>query len=382
MSFVKYLCIDDQPQQFIQPMLDRLAGTNGNLKFHRMQPQKLEQQLDVIREMERNSEIFGLLLDLRLDEEFDEAGNKVFYRGPTLAQELRSRMADGEICSFPIVLWSMNDKIVHSYSPDSSSHDLFDAVYAKDDGMHQLEGKFVSSALVALAQGYKFLRGLSKKGNTKISGAVEVLNLLPNERDLLDPRLVNSFFSVSPVTAASIVVSLISNNGTLIDEDVLAAKLGADITASGESWDELKVIIKDTYYTGLFHNGWDRWWSHRVEAIAFEKLKLKTSLRRLDAAERITELNNAFNLSLVPASPIEPGYSTNYTTKCFATNKPLDSSDGFKIASNTQDPWLDSCYISTHALLARINKDTWHLDPLELERYKGLKEKLKNEEEN
>lgn len=382
MSFVKYLCIDDQPEQYIKPMLDRLAGTNGDLSFHRMQPRKLEEQLAYVKDLERASEVFGLLLDLRLDEEFDENGEKVFYRGPTLAQELRSRMSDGEICSFPIVLWSMNDKIVHSYSPDSSSHDLFDAVYAKDDGQYQLEDGCVSSELVSLARGYQSLRGLLKKGGVKVSGAVEILDLQSSERELLDPRLMSCFHNVSVFSAAARVLSLLKTDGVLIGEGLLAAKLGVDILNSGKYWGVLKEHLKGSKYGGVFSDGWERWWAHRVDSFGLEVLQLKTSLRRLDARDRVAALNEKLGIGLIPAEPICTQYSTKYTTVCFATKRPLDSSDGFKILSHEQDSWHDSRYVSAYAVLERINKDTWHLDPLELERYKGLKEKLKNEQKN
>lgn len=335
-----------------------------------------------IKDLENASEVFGLLLDLRLDEEFDENGGKVFYRGPTLAQELRSRMSDGEICSFPIILWSMNDKIVHSYSPDSSSHDLFDAVYAKDDGQYQLEDGCVSAELVSLARGYQLLRGMLKKGGSKISGAVEVLGLNPSERDFLDPRLINCFHDVSVFGAAGRALSILKNHGVLIDESLLAAKLGVDIADSGESWSVLKSRLSASRYCGVFCDGWERWWAHRVDAFFLESLKAKGTLRRLDAKDRVAALNERFDINLSYVGPICPQYSTKYTTVCFATKRPLDSSDGFKILWREQESWHDSRYVSAHAVLERINKDTWHLDPLELERYKGLKEKLKNEQKN
>ncbi|NDM57893.1 hypothetical protein, partial [Klebsiella pneumoniae] len=66
------------------------------------------------------------------------------------------------------------------------------------------------------------------------------------------------------------------------------------------------------------------------------------------------------------------------STVCVATEKALDPVDGFKVYSSRQDAWQDSKYVSAYAVLKRVKKSEWILDPLEVERFKQLTERLKN----
>jgi hypothetical protein len=377
MSYVKYLCIDDQPEQYIQPLLERLSGYSTDLQFDRMHPQEFVHQFQLIQGLAGEGPCFGLLVDLRLDQDSDADGNKVYYRGPTLAQELRTRMAEGELPSFPIILWSMNDNIVHSYAPDSSSHDLFDAVYAKDDGQHPLDEQ-VASEMVTLAVGYHQLTKLSQENNPIPLDAV--IGLLEGDREYLDPRLI-SYLKDKAVyeLAGKVVNTLLRSEGVLISDLMLAARLGVDIEKSGDHWVALLQNMSGCQYTGVFHEGWSRWWMHRIEAFWSELVAYKGSLRKYTAIERVSVLNEKFGLGLESATPIVENYSSRYSTVCVAMQRPLDPVDGFKIYSSRQDAWQDSRYVSAHAVLNRVKKAEWSLDPLEVERFKQLMDRLKND---
>lgn len=381
MSFVKYLCIDDQPEDFIQPLLNKLSSFKTDLNFERMHPQEFESQFQRIQTLASENKYFGLLVDLRLDQDADlENGNKVYYRGPTLAQELRTRMAEGVLASFPIVLWSMNDNIVHSYAPDSSSHDLFDAVYAKDDGQHIL-GEGVAFELFWLAAGY---HKLAQVFEGSAAFALEsVVGLVEGDRDYLDPRLM-SFLKGKVVyeIAGKILNTLIRSEGVLVSETMLAARLGVDIEGSADSWMRLLSEMQSTSYSGVFHEAWPRWWMHRVDAWWAKMVAYKASLRKYSAQDRITTINEKLGLNLVAASPIEDNYSVRYSTICVATGRPLDPVDGFKVFSPRQDAWQDSKYVSAYAVLRRLKKSEWVLDPLEVERFKQMADRLKNDKKN
>ncbi|WP_017734493.1 hypothetical protein [Pseudomonas sp. CBZ-4] len=381
MSFVKYLCIDDQPEDFIQPLLNKLSSFNKDLNFDRMHPQEFESQFERIQTLAGDGQCFGLLVDLRLDQDADpENGSKVYYRGPTLAQELRTRMAEGALPSFPIVLWSMNDNIVHSYAPDSSSHDLFDAVYAKDDGQHLLGDK-VALELFWLATGYSKISQIFER--SPAYSFEDLVGSVDGDRDYLDPRLI-SFLKGKVVyeVAGKILNTLIRSEGVLVSEAMLAARLGVDIEQSSNSWPQLLREIHNTSYSGVFHEAWPRWWMHRVEAWWSEIVAYKASLRKYTAHERVMIINERFGLQLIAALPIDDGYSTRYSAICVAMGRPLDPVDGFKVFSPRQDAWQDSKYVSAHAVLNRLKKSEWVLDPLEVERFKQLTERLKNDKKN
>ncbi|WP_324708528.1 hypothetical protein [Pseudomonas fragi] len=377
MTCVKYLCIDDQPEEYILPLLDQLSLFCDDLKFERMHPQDFALQFERIQGLANEGVYFGLLVDLRLDQDSDAEGNKVYYRGPTLAQELRTRMAEGSMSSFPIILWSMNDNIVRSYAPDSSSHDLFDAVYAKDDANHPLD-QTVSCQLVALAVGYqKLVSLLSESANPSID---KVIGLLDGDRDYLDPRLI-SYLKGNAVyeLAGKVLNTLLRCDGVLIDEVMLAAQLGVDIEQSGEQWIAFLEAVSKCQYSGVFHEAWPRWWKHRIEAFWTEFVSNKGSLRKYTADERVAILNEKIGVALIPAAPIAEGYSHRFSTVCVALKSPLDPVDGFKVHTPRQDAWQDSRYVSAHAVINRLKKSEWSLDPLEIDRFKQLMERLKNE---
>ncbi|AXO61478.1 hypothetical protein DZC76_09480 [Pseudomonas sp. phDV1] len=244
MISAKYLCIDDQTAETIDPVLYALEGPDKSIEFSKMHPKELAEQFERIKQESSRGVPFGVLVDLRLDELPDDDGNKVFYRGSTLAQDLRTRMALGEIDNFPIVLWSVNDKLARSYEPDSASHDLFDAVYLKD-------GPDVSSPegiakrtlqLQAFAVGYCYLKEcLNLKGEGESWDLPRALGVSGADLDILDPRLVQYLLSseVVYVFARKVLNSLIREEGILVGERMLAAKLGIDIEASGDSWEGL-----------------------------------------------------------------------------------------------------------------------------------------------
>lgn len=368
---IEYLCIDDQQDATIDPLLDRLAES-GEVNFIRQTPIGFDDQLNAIAQRAASSQgRFGLLLDLRLDVDADVDGNRVAYRGPALAQELRTRMAEGNLPSFPIVLWSVNTKFKQSYFSDESSHDLFDAVFGKDDEVtgQSLE---VSRKLASLVRGYHGLQGVTA------ADALVRLGLGGEGESPLYMQFVAQYKLVAKQATHEIahflMNELVGIEGLLVTEDMLAARLGIDIQASDEHWKNAKDCLKFTKYSGPFADGWDRWWWYGVEDWWENLSEGQLDLRRATAEERVSFINNSLGVSLVPADPIEATYSTKFSTLCIALNRPLDPVDGFRVVSRSTLPWQETKYVSVYAALERIERSRWRLDPLEKERLTRIKE--------
>lgn len=370
MTNTNYLCIDDHQDNTLEALLAIL--TDGNLKIHRRTPEKLESQIERIREfIKENSPRAGLLLDLRLDMEPDDDGNRVPYRGPTLAQELRTRMAEHDLPAFPIVLWSVNAKLKRSFDGDESSHDLFDAVFEKDrevsDKPHVVKQQFVS-----LASGYSKLENVGR--------CADLVGLSKEDED--SPIYAQFLHELSELfkhsarheVAHFLLNQLIRRSGLLVTEPMLAARLGVCIKSSVNAWPDLKSIIKATEYSGIFGDAWPRWWWYKVEVWWSGLKDNQPGLRRLTAEERVEFLNATLGLKLVPAAPLKPEYSTRFTTLCAGTSRPIDATDGLRLFSKNIRNWHDTGYVSTHAALERLNIAHWKLDPLEIERLQRLKE--------
>ncbi|MGK5071048.1 hypothetical protein [Janthinobacterium sp. RT4P48] len=369
MPNTNFLCIDDQQDKTIDDLLSLLSRSNPSLIVVRNTPVDLAVQIKKISAASK-ADNFGLLLDLRLDQEATEDHPRVPYRGPTLAQELRTRMAEKKISPFPIVLWSITEKFVKSF--DETSQDLFDAVFGKDDQIIDKPG-LVAAQMISLVDGYRQIAN-SKKG--KLIGTM--LGFKQDDDVGLHESFIEEFrYFVESKAVHEIATYLINNlilpSGLLIDEKLLAARLGIDIDQSGESWTQLLNKMVTSKYSGPFHAGWQRWWWFNVEVWWSGLAAKQPNLRRIGATERVKLLNGKFKLNLKAAAPIEEKYSDKFFCVCVATGKALDPADGFRVAEMNVRAWQDTGYVSAFAALNRIEKNRWRISTVDRDRFDRLK---------
>lgn len=375
MPNIKYLCIDDQQDRTVGDLLDGIKRAGGP-DFERKTPIEVGAQLqDIIKDSKSYPDGYGLILDLRLDMEADENGDKVPYRGPTLAQELRTRMAEnGSFSSFPIVLWSIANKFETSYYGEDTSHDLFDAVYGKDGDVTNNPAK-VGREMLALAIGYQSLRDAKRKR----SSATKLLNLSADDTSgvyagFLDELTETMKLRATHNPASLILNQLIRPSGLLVGESMIASRLGVDAERSGKGWERIKKEISHVKYNGPFSEGWERWWWFKIENWWTTLSSKSENLRRITAEERVLILNQKFRIKLVEAKPIESDYSTKYFTLCAATQRPLDPINALRVYYPTKKAWHDPKYVSIVAALERTNKETWgRIDPADREQFAAIK---------
>lgn len=364
---INYLCIDDESAADVGPLLASVVAKGDNLSIKREQPQELKKQLDDITK----ATIDGLILDLRLDQYKGEEGYKAPYQGVTLAQELRTRMAEGRIRAFPIVLWSVDSKFKEAYERDATSHDLFDRVYVKDTEFTN-EPERVARELKSLSEGYKIiaeLRSQKKDHFAKILGIDSVS---------LDPRIGEQFVSgfKYPVHEYGryILRELIDAQGPLIDESVLSARLGVDIENS-EDWEICKNRLASCAYKGVFSGAWPRWWAVKIEEWWQKRGNSPSSLRRITARERVAFLKKTLRVNkLVAATPIEAGYSEMFWAICKGSGAALDPIDALRISRPELKAWQDTPVISIKDALERTGRDRGIvIHPLERPRLAAIK---------
>lgn len=353
----KYIFIDDQDIEKTEPITNRLSSF-GNIII---EPVKVMHFQDIVDYISKNIEnIDGIILDLRLDEiAVSGSNNTVKYKAPALAQELRTLSAETvqgqrRLKDLPIVLCSTDENIKAIYRNENTGHNLFDIRFLKTDtdNFHQ-----ISKQLLCLLKGYELINQDSKN----------VTNILNINEEKLDDFLLNRFRDKEVIhtheIAQLVLKDLIFSSGTLIDKNMLIAKLGIDKDRSS-NWEELiSAVFHKAKYNGVFSEAWDRWWMHEVNQI-FTELTGKY-LAQLNADERIAELiaNTTFK-GLIAAEPLKGGsYSNRFWTYCKgfkAENdeiKLLDPLEGFKIARDrTLQPWQEYEYISFEALLNRYGK--------------------------
>lgn len=365
-----YLYIDDEDEERI---IDYIRALNEaeELEITNKQPSKFSNLIETINSTEKD----GILLDWRLD----KMGEEVFFKASSIAQKLRTQFAEEDDLAIPIVLVSTADRL-SSYYSDETSHDLFDIVYdkLKDIADHSTK---VRRELMALSKGYKKIKKFrnDKEYLSKILGIHENKFLLDSDMySLFSP---DEALRPSQEYAQFIINELIKKPGALINENYLAARLGVD-KGNSDDWENLKEEELHKFkYTGPFNDGWDRWWALGLENWWQNIEGDHDPLQLLDAKERIDLLSEYFNLeNLIPPSPIEDSYSTDFWTICKITSEPLSPSNGFKIKSGDKYAWQEKLYISEKA--AREKRHITNNLKLTSSEQSRLSEYLKNYQED
>lgn len=339
---MKYLYIDDDPNS-----QTKVNGfTKDALEIETMCPKSAwEEQLRLLS----MAEFDGLILDLKLDDVPVDEEHRAQFRGTALAQEIRTRQKEKSMRCFPIVLFSANDNLQGSL--DSLGKDLFDICINKTNiQVDDFAG--YSKKLLDLTEGYHVL-----------NKTMELDKVLEMSLDYIDSRVCEAYEHIKnnesiPVIAQFVINQVIEHQGVLIDEQMLAARLGIDIEKSAADWTALLHELSFAQYKGVFYNGWPRWWMSSIEQWWNEHISQSDYLRSTPASKRVTLLSSQLGLHLIPATKTPMSYSEKFWTVCRGSNRPLDPNDGFLIIN--QDnlyPWQDKGFVSVDTALNKTNRE-------------------------
>jgi len=343
---IKFLYLDDEEKERVEPFTQALSSEDLGLKVMSEKPKEYSNQMDELTK----GNFDGLILDWRLDLTPVIDGKSVGYRASILAQGTRSIASEKYILEVPIVLLTTFDRFQRSYEKDETSHDLFDKIYLKEEVGEQAQQ--ISKELCSLVEGY---RRIIDARNKKFP-FYKILDIEEEHAGILDIRIQDIFSGDEPAHkyAQFILKELIDVPGPLIDELILAARLGVDIGKSGD-WKKLKVTFLESFsYKGPFGEVWPRWWSILLEKW-WETLEGNSEpLPFLNAIERVEILRKNTKLeALLPVEPIEKEYSSKFWTICQVRKRPLEPIDGFMLQSKENFPWQERLYVSKIAALYR-----------------------------
>lgn len=367
-----YVCLDDEATK-VTPIVQLLEQADPELKVDIRTPVQFDDEIRQIGKMK----VDGLLLDLRLDRAADDDGLRVNYRALSLAQELRTRMTEAEISSFPIVLWSVDDNFKLSYDKDETSHDLFDRQYYKASVTEKKT--LIAKEMISLANGYKTINSFKSK---TVKNIYSRLIDLPGAFDVLDARIAGDIADnrsyPAHVFARSIMGNLVFGSGPLIDEQVLAARLGVDIEKSPD-WAKLKAkFAAPAVYTGVFSDAWPRWWMFKL-VNEWTRIHPRTALQRLEAEDRVQILKKALKLpQLTSAVPLVDGYDRRFWYVCKLLHAPIASTDAVQLSVDRRE-WQDGIYASLKGVLERVHKaQGYEIHPFERPRIDDLMASLRH----
>lgn len=360
MTIYKFLYIDDENDQTTAAIADGLKSKDLiDVSFE--EPKDFKTQINDLKA--RLKDFDGLILDLRLD------GKKldIAYNAPAIAQEIRMIAGLGEMLPCPIILCSTDEKMRATYEVERICHEHFDYKFTKQASPPWEKFK---RKIVSLAQGYKFIPSTEYKLE-KLLGRDDLKNL--------DERVLEIFMGNEkplPVHeyASFVIKELFHQQGPLIKERLLAARLGINIEKS-EDWQKLlNEVFKKALYTGVFSDGWTRWWGDIVLS-TFKELSGGKRLNMLNAAERVKIITEKTGLKkLVAAEPMKYNKSTNFWVVCEGYKMPLDPLEGYKIHTTTEPKaWQENKFISFEAV---VNKRGPRPHSSETARINSLKEEL------
>lgn len=369
---IRFLYIDDERSDTTTSIVELLKRSNSELEVIYQYPQIFAKQMIEIT----SGDYSGILLDFRLDQVVSPTGERVDFRAFSLAQEIRSRVVENNLPDMPIILCSTASKMCNSLKSDETSKDLFDLFVDKDT---LTENKIqIAMQMISLASGYKQIKNWQ---NAKKPWHV----LLDVEKEFfsnLNPGIWSNFDEpfdqYSPHKFARFFLNeLAGQTGPLIDERILAARLGVNKNENTKEWLELLGRLHSLKYSGPFCEGWKRWWAKKLENWWKSQKDCPGNLRNLSAKERVAFLNRTFGLNFQPSEPIEKNYSDNFWTICLGTGKPLDPLDGLIAAGPDLKPWQEMSYLSIKAALERTGyQHGVRVHSIEKERFNDIKAAL------
>lgn len=294
------------------------------------------------------------LMDFRL------TSGKGKVDAPTFATTLRT---DGDNQrKVPIIMISTEKKL-SLFENDFTSQDLFDIVIGKD--AFRREHQKYTNRLKSLIDAYRTVQ----------TSDFNILSILQIENiDQLDYRfisLLDKFASRKDVYGflRTISNSLIRAIGPLVGPDVLSARLGID-----KSCEDFQMLLStpefaSCKYQGVLSQTYSRWWFDKIQKL-WESLT-PASMRRTNAEDRVTILNEKFNLKLRAAIPLKMATSSTFWTICHESRSPLDPSDGFQFRNRHIDDWLEPEYISLISALENPSQQEF-LSPRDKEEVRFL----------
>lgn len=323
----KFLYIDDEPQKakgIIKSIED------SELVFEVESPRTWNDQKSYLIDSKKLDEYDGLLLDLKL-QFTDNENNDIKYKGGDLAQSIRTDVKSDKIKDLPIFLCS-TDALMMSIL-DRTSYDLFDKKYDKDIFS---SNENIKAEFLAFPEAYHLLN--EKKDFESITGKKLQDELLPLQIELLKCKTPHE------------IIYLIQNyvikcNGLLLDEELLAIRLGINHKESSD-WNKLKDDLLNVFkYEGILNGCYERWW--QIDVLKWWKEEFGTSLKVMCAADKVKILVEKFGLQNITALSLPENHRFDtFWYKCRLSKYPLEPSDALRTIEMPRYIWQEPSYIS------------------------------------
>ncbi len=363
----RFLYIDDNKPSLNEAIISAINAVDG-VKVVSEEAKKWDEQVEFLL----SEEYDGLLLDWRL-------GDVVKYDSEALAQHIRTLVNNGTLkTDIPVVLCSANSNFQENFGRDDSSHNLFLTIYEKDMIANQAER--VATEMNSLAEAFKLVQG-------EVITDAKTLLAVP-QAITIDPRLEEETCSliekrIPHNLVRFILKEVVEKPGPLINEDILASRLGIDMRKSQDWLKLLNEHLSTFSYKGILHDGWKRWWAEGLEHWWKSSITASNPKGRV-AKQRVKLLIEKTGLTgLVAAEKQKLSYGTEFWVTCVITRLPLDPLDGLRVKPQTIHlPWQDEQFVSPYGLLEfgpeTLKKNGFRLNAFEKDKWETLRKNSKD----
>ncbi len=297
---------------------------------------------DLVKTSMADKSYKAFLMDYRLD----SSGG--FFNAPELAGRLRTQAKEGEeTIEVPIILITDETQLRILKMPQGNQ-DLYDLVMPKKDFLD--DAPWSAEIIRSFIEAYEVIK-------TNRDSLATILGIKEEDKNvLIDYRLEAEYKKLKEEVFASshfLFDYFVCSTGSLIDDVVLAARLGVDKEKSGEAWNLLKTRLIDEgcQYQGIMHKAYSKWWMQRVKAWWEKNIPELKSFRYVPAEDRVEMLNKKTGLGLVAAAPIEEDMSHEYWSVCMATGGPIDPADGYICNRRFKREWEENDFVSLKGAL-------------------------------
>src|SRR5208282_4468191 len=300
----------------------------------------------------------GVLMDVDLSGIAGEHGT-----GLGIAQDIRGKQKAREIGDYPLVRFAGPKPVAEIVGGDPSSDDLFDLRISKNEV--GINCPSVQRRLNGTKRVYDQLSGFDSLDEHALNA---LLGLNPQQREewshpALHTRLADGRQTTVHVAAGTFMRGFLLSPGLLIDEILLAIRLGLDREVSGEAWSQLVKKMTDFKFNGSAHEEFERWWARGLEDW-WLGISGGNSLASLTIAERHELLSNHFRLNgLVPLTMPKGSAGDRPWRLCTLSleefeplHVPIDPSAAVRLTPRTdQPPWTDPQYAALGSAVRAVH---------------------------
>jgi hypothetical protein len=288
--------------------------------------------------------------------------------GPGIAQDIRTKQKAGLACEFPIVRFSAADPLARNVFGDPSSEDLFELKILKDDVPQNRN--LIVAQLAGVTEVYEAIIQLAEN----MDKAEDVLvNLFGADAETLGKwshegltAKVLTGASFAPHVAAGAFCRLfLVPYGILIDDRLLAIRLGLNMEASGAAWSAVLERCQSFIYKGAAGKYFLRWWSRGLDEWWFNHVDKGGPLAGRTVAERVELLSRATGIEqLIPLSDLPAHENFRPWRFCRlaleaspAQYIPVDPAESVRITAQSDfPPWVEA-YSASAKLALRARED-------------------------